>query len=248
MVEHRFIGKGLITEALVIVVGILLAFSIQAWWEEAQETEEAGRLMAAILEEYERNIAAGEENLKFRQAVIGACNQLLSLNGSNSNIESKLLDDLIGALSWAIGPNVTWAALDTLTEGGKLSLVEDTALRTKLVALQSEKRRFNIREQSERVFVENVLNKFLRENTLLPQIAKSPSALTIPGGDGTAQYDYEFELGVERDHRNLINDSEFLGIVLEMLWIQHDWVNRIEAYKAVSVSIIPQLKQAVDNS
>ena len=55
-------------------------------------------------------------------------------------------------------------------------------------------------------------------------------------------------VAVMTDHRDLTTNSEFLGIVLEMIWIQHDWINRIEVYRTISESVIPQLNQAIGDS
>ena len=38
-------------EGVVIVGSILLAFGIQAWWDDRQEREEEGRILAGLLQE-----------------------------------------------------------------------------------------------------------------------------------------------------------------------------------------------------
>ena len=47
---NRFVAEG-----LVIVISILVAFWIDAWWDGRQEAEEESGVLEALLEEAERN-------------------------------------------------------------------------------------------------------------------------------------------------------------------------------------------------
>jgi UDP-N-acetylmuramyl pentapeptide phosphotransferase/UDP-N-acetylglucosamine-1-phosphate transferase len=48
----------IILQGIGIVASILLAFGIQAWWDERQELEEANKLLSSVLEESRQNVAA----------------------------------------------------------------------------------------------------------------------------------------------------------------------------------------------
>lgn len=232
------------SEALVIVASVLLAFSIQAWWEDSKEQEEAHKLLSAILDETVNNLAAINENLKFRDTMIASCNELLSLSDKEQD-GTESIDNLIGSLTWVKAPDFTWSALDTIVEGDQLVLVENVALRRQLIALQREQRLFQTFEEDELEAV-NELTRFLVVNALLPQIAKSDGALSLPGGDGSILYPYTYQLGLTENHEHLANNNEFLGVVLRMLWIQYDWKRRMEAYSARIASIEPMLRREVE--
>lgn len=64
-----------------IIASVLLAFAIQAWWDDSQERDDAHRLLSAIYAECESNLAAVENNLKFREAMVESASELLSLSG-----------------------------------------------------------------------------------------------------------------------------------------------------------------------
>jgi hypothetical protein len=56
--------RRLIAEGSAIVVSILFAFSIDAWWDERQERDVVQDLLVGLLDDLQQ----GQENVAFRQA------------------------------------------------------------------------------------------------------------------------------------------------------------------------------------
>ena len=56
----------ILAEGTAIVVSILLAFSIEAWWTDRQEQAEQERILLALKKEFETNLATIEEQLSYR--------------------------------------------------------------------------------------------------------------------------------------------------------------------------------------
>ena len=76
-------------EALVIVVSILLAFSIEAWWGERQDRQVKERLLSSALAEINTNIRRVEISNSHRTDVEEAVMSLLAQADSpNTNGES----------------------------------------------------------------------------------------------------------------------------------------------------------------
>lgn len=48
-------SRGLLAEGLLIVISILVAFSIDAWWEERQDRGEERRILNALRDEFQTN-------------------------------------------------------------------------------------------------------------------------------------------------------------------------------------------------
>lgn len=70
-----------------IVASILLAFTIQAWWEEQQEAEEEARLLKALEVETLANISEIENQSKFRISVSAVCDSILGASPEHINAE-----------------------------------------------------------------------------------------------------------------------------------------------------------------
>lgn len=56
----------ILAEGAIIVVSILLAFAIQAWWEGSKERAEEQRILAAIRAELHSNVAEIDRELTYR--------------------------------------------------------------------------------------------------------------------------------------------------------------------------------------
>ena len=67
----------ILVEGVAIVVSILLAFGIQAWWEGVQEREEEQDALASILQEFETNSAEREADLGRHQRHLSAAISLI---------------------------------------------------------------------------------------------------------------------------------------------------------------------------
>ena len=212
----------LLLEGAAIVVSILLAFALQAWWDERSEEEEIDRLLTSILIEHSVNVEAVHAANKHRVAVQESIMELFSLAASQEPVEHSQLEELLGALTWMDIPETKWGSLNSLIEGGQLSSVDNVELRTNLVELHSFQRRW--REGilvDDRMIFDTVLAPYLRKNASLPQIAMASSAITKPGED-IPTYDYDIPLAQTKDHSDLLSDLEFLGLLMQKLWTQVD--------------------------
>jgi hypothetical protein len=236
-------------EAFVIVLSILLAFGIEAWWDDQEEREDAQRLLSSILDEYRLNLEVIEQRIAHRKSVRDSINRIFELADAAEKPDQLELDDLLGAITWATAPTGTWGALDALVEGGQLRLIENQKLRVRLSVLHRSKDLFATTEQTDTNFLENVLSPYLRENALLPQIGTTRSAIYWPGGDPTKPlYEFDLILPPKLDHSPLLEDREFLGIVFEKLWIQLDALRRNEAFMEDSVELIALLEAEIDDA
>jgi len=237
-----------IGQSFAIVASILLAFAIQAWWEGIQEREYAERMLASVLEEYRNNIGAVQRASSHRYAVRDAINKLFEFSATQETPEPEVVDDLLGALMWAHSPDANWSALDTMIGGGQLVLIENAELRNRLAAIHKSKGTFEVTRTVDFEHMIDVVFPYFREHALLPQIAVSRSALYLPGGNGEPVYEHSFELGLTRNHVELLRDGVFLGILMEKLWIQLDAINRNELFLAQTESTIDLLEAELGDS
>lgn len=103
-------------EGVAIVVSILLAFGIQAWWDGRQEREEERQLLETLVAELQRNkeIVAGRK--QFQGGIYDAgLSMIRAAEAGPTAISADFLDRLLG--------NATWF-------GGAYSVLETGAART----------------------------------------------------------------------------------------------------------------------
>jgi hypothetical protein len=123
-------------EAVAIVVSILMAFSIEAWWadygERRDEVEALKYLREDFVETTQRLNSASEDHRRIFESSV----RLLSMTGPTAPVQIKeltvdsLLMDLIG------GPRVfpVTATLDALMGSGRLDVISSSELRRELAA------------------------------------------------------------------------------------------------------------------
>lgn len=130
-----------IAEGAAIVVSILLAFGIQAWWEGRQrreaEEEILGRLAEEFLAIHDTLSAVLEEHARHRKGV-GALLSLADASGAGS----LTAEDFYGAFLGFTSTHLETGTLDGVLASGQLSLITDAELRRMLAAWDAAEEEF----------------------------------------------------------------------------------------------------------
>jgi hypothetical protein len=128
----------ILAEGVAIVVSILLAFGIQAWWEAGQQRAEAYTLLAALrveLVDARAEFVQADETLARGMVVIGDLLGVLS-----STQPGSIPADSVDRLSLVFGPSRVFqppqAALNDLTRAGGITLVESHEVRREIAAYE----------------------------------------------------------------------------------------------------------------
>ncbi len=218
-----------------IVVSILLAFAIQAWWDEYQDRAEEQGILLGLKSEFDHNLGLIEIELSYRKAVVGSILRIFDASAARTSLEPEVLDELIGDLAWWQNIAYSRGAIDGLLQSGGLSLIENEDLRRVLASMPS---RYDFTagiELNDQDTTRNVITPFLNTHSLLPQIANT-MAKGRPG-TGAGQTPPIYPVGESQDHTGLLRDPEFLGILIQEHW---DHLGAITAYES--------LKAALENS
>ncbi|MDX1388127.1 MAG: hypothetical protein R3344_03005 [Acidobacteriota bacterium] len=122
-----------VVEAIVIVSSILLAFGIDAWWDDRKERVEEAEILAGLEREFtgyrdalERGLAQHAEMLDAMSAV------LVSIDEGDWVSSEWRMDDAIGRLLSPPTSNLGNGVRDALVQGGRLELLSDPVLRERL--------------------------------------------------------------------------------------------------------------------
>ncbi len=121
-------------EGFVIVLSILLAFGIEAWWSERGERHAEAEALQGLRDDFveslERLASAKSEHIEIRDASV----RLLAMTGPDADptVSDLVMDTLVMALIG--GPKVfpVTATYDALIASGRIELLESAALRREL--------------------------------------------------------------------------------------------------------------------
>ncbi len=122
-----------------IVGSILLAFGIQAWWDETQERAEERQALQALIQDFEAASNLLERHHLQIDTVAGASEILLGWTGPNADSEHA---DSLASLIWPIIQLPSFepplGTLEALLGSGDLSLIRSDELRAALAAFPSQ--------------------------------------------------------------------------------------------------------------
>ena len=121
--------RRLTAEGFVVVVSILLAFGIDAWWDGYKDSERQRSQLAAMREEFSDSLNGLDEVLNsIQQHADGVDELILMLNGAGAS-EVDVPGPLLGyAIGWRTS-DVSTSTLDALIASGGLSFLENDTLR-----------------------------------------------------------------------------------------------------------------------
>ncbi len=131
--KNRRWGR-VVAEGFVIVLSILLAFGIEAWWSERGERDAEAEALKGLRDDFveslERLTSAGSDHVEVRDASV----RLLAMTGPDADqpLPDLAMDTLVVAL--IAGPKVfpVTATYDALIASGRITLLESAELRREL--------------------------------------------------------------------------------------------------------------------
>jgi hypothetical protein len=142
----------LLVEGLVIVISILLAFAIDAWWGERQEANEAALQVERVVAELEASAVLLEEQVEQLDITTSAAKRFLAKFGPepvpvDKSVAGELFNELFasGTISFDRSASERFLASGLLTRGSWLEIRHDLSA---LLAKQdsSERRSVELRE------------------------------------------------------------------------------------------------------
>ena len=121
-------------EGAAIVVSILLAFWIQAWWDSRQERIDERAALTSLLREFRELKATHEWSVKYNLAIRNSIRDLTNAAvGPENTLKDQDIDRLVADLYWNQDLS-QWAApvLSTVVSTGDLELITNSTLRRKI--------------------------------------------------------------------------------------------------------------------
>lgn len=225
-------------QSIVVIISILLAFGIDAWWAELEEEEEALALLAAFQVELRANIELQEQEVIFRQAKLASARRMLAASTGEVDLKPGEIDSLINDVThWGEQSNAV-GALTALIDSGKLAWIDSTELSAQLAQWPDKTADLDEIVRQDRERLEQFFYPFLTTRASFPKISNAWRGR--PGDrDGTI-YALDKDLipdAIPVDHTELLREREFLSLLTMIVWDQGDallfgqeWVADAQAF------------------
>ena len=164
--------KRLTVEGGAIVVSILFAFAIDAWWDDLQDRKTEQSAVQRLTIEFEENLRQLEAKREKHAKSLRATEALLAMTGPDQNSVSDI--SVIGPLLVQCLTNATFdprlGTLNSLVSSGDLVLIEDIELQSILTEWPSAAQNLLEWQRIERENTEQFLLPFTLDYVAYPDV------------------------------------------------------------------------------
>jgi hypothetical protein len=209
--------KRITVEGVAVVVSILLAFWIDAWWQGRQNQEKEMAVLSSLLVELQEL----ERDLRGKSIYIPAIKAsmrklLVESASSESNLTDDELDHLISDLMYFVQP-MDAPVMESQVSTGDLSVLSNDTIRREISAWLVGLRSMNLAIQADLNFISRDFNPYTRKHSSYVQIANLQAPM--PGyPDDVYKFD-KIELQNRVSHREMVSSVEFQNLLLTRIWI-----------------------------
>jgi len=209
-------------EGVAIIASILLAFWIDAWWDDRQQHDAEQVVLQTLLDDLRDKKELLAEMNRFNSAILESSSTLLRVTtGVEEKPSAEILDRLIGD-TWWYSNEALWdsAPMNLLVAGGNLSLVSNPGLVQELAALQVAIGRVRNHYGNDERFHQTVMTPYMISNANMSQISAS---LRHRPGDPENTFTFP-DLGIAKtyDHIQLLMKVEFQNLLVAKMERQLD--------------------------
>ena len=197
--SRRIPWKRLAAEGFVVVVSILLAFAIDAWWDGYQEDRREARQLVAMREEFSASSVAIDEVLEAIERHANGVDELMSLLKSAESDSVQVPGQLLGyAIGWRTS-DVSTSTLDTLIASGDLNQIDNENLRRDLAGFPAFLLNVTEDELMAMEFAESTMASFMAREGLAEAAYSNRPGLDWPNASESA---------------TVVPSAEFLGLLM----------------------------------
>jgi hypothetical protein len=218
-------------EGTAIVASILLAFAIQAWWEDRQQQVDERIVLQSLFDDLnEKKVGLAEDRI-YVQAIFDSATKLLQV-GTNEDLTlpANEVDELLGDVFW-YSSSASWesAPMESLIVGGEMAVIKNASLLQMLAVLQNSVSQLQNNYDADKKFHYDSLAPFLTSHANLPQIV---AAIKHTPGRPESTYGFpELNVSNHRDHAELISRQDFQGLLVIKMDLMMDIFRTIKSQK-----------------
>ncbi|HEY5627604.1 MAG TPA: hypothetical protein VIR79_06635, partial [Nitrospira sp.] len=140
-------------EAAAIVASILLAFSIDAWWDGVQDRAKEREILSLLRAEFEANQKVLTRTAGIHRLNLGAMREIISVSETDTSVNDESLGSLFLQAAGTPHYNSATGALAATISSGRIDLIRNVELRNRLAGWNSVVSDLILDEQTRRNFV-----------------------------------------------------------------------------------------------
>jgi Family of unknown function (DUF6090) len=125
-------------EIAIVTVGILIAFALNAWWENRATANREQVHLRALISDFERNVSALRSLIELEEDVMSSAQELLTLARASGPSEKKSVFDLMNRVFNSSRYEPVMGAYEALINSGGLMLIRDESLRAALAEFAAQ--------------------------------------------------------------------------------------------------------------
>jgi hypothetical protein len=253
MAESQIIPwKRITIEAAAIVGSILLAFAIDARWDNHQDQEKEKEILEGLLVEFQSFEDMLDWDRTYYSAIRASALRLVDIGmGVEENASDQEIDQLLEEVWWwSLPTRWSTAELNSVIASGNLALVSNAALRQDLGewAITFEEVVYTISEEKEfyRARFMPYMSKHVSLQQLLIVADGNPAFPSEDGDFGTAgQWGHPIKLAKKRAHREVLSQLEFQNLLVERASLLNDILHH--AFGTLeSGLVVPYLRTTIE--
>lgn len=127
-------------EISVVTVGILIAFSLNAWWDNRSMAQQEQMHLHALAGDFEQNVAELRELVEMEKRVALYSQKLLDRSESDNAASDESLAGMMGEVFNSARFEPVMGAYEGLVNSGGLTLIQDEQLRASLAYFAAQVR------------------------------------------------------------------------------------------------------------
>jgi hypothetical protein len=221
-----------IGEILLVVIGILIALSINNWNEERKERKIEKQLLISLSEDFKSNLSNLENSIKLIPITNERYSRVLEYAGNIDNGLTKEMKDTIVMTSFVLTTLVD-GALNSALNSNKLEIIRNDTLKRWLTKYPAYIENIKIIESDLKDYVKDVQRPIVRSYVSLDILLEEP------------RFDQLKETISKSDYEGLIRNREYLNVVMGIRNIKYHQLNRCKDLHWVTNEINEILKREI---
>lgn len=238
---HNIPWLRICAESVAIVVSILFAFAIDAWWGASIERDREQRILHAVLDDLDQTKANLLDGINFNFAVHGSNLKLLRVLTSNDGaVSQEEFDRLLLDMSWWDSEYPFSAgSVNSVIASGDLALIRNQEIRRFIADWPTRVTLIEKNRHQDFIFFWDLWAPFLRKNGLVPQLSEidAPS----PGRPGIMNPVAGLAVTDWKTMSSIIASEELHNLLSQKLWVQTDIIRQYES----AISELEQITELI---
>ncbi|RIA09059.1 hypothetical protein OE09_0887 [Flavobacteriaceae bacterium MAR_2010_72] len=222
--------KYAIGEIVLVVIGILIALSINNWNEDRIEKIEEFVLLENLKIDFEQTILELLGMNANRQIILSSNYALTDIKTQDDYLNNKKIDSLIGNTFIVPTFNGKSGSLLMLLNSGKINILQNESLKKLLFSWPSEVEDMTEGEIDSKNLTNTQYIPLVRKHANVSEIIQTSTMLSITPKDRGGNF--------VSDYKGLLNDKEFENLLYQLELYSTDNIQETEGLIEIAKSIV----------